>query len=265
VCEERDGWSDAAPPAPVFANVWFVGTCGISAILITGDKGHVLIDGGPRDAAPLVLANIWRLGIDPKQVRWILSSHEHYDHAGAIRELQRATGAKVAALATEKASLEVGRMSTQDPQNDGKGTFDSVRVDKVLQDGESLVLGRLVLTAHATPTHSPGSTSWTWQACTAAFNCRMVAYADSATVISTDAYRFTDHPERIAAARAGLETIAALPCDVLITPHPSASNLFARLAGKAPLVDPGACQTYAAAARTRLADRLRSEAAGSPK
>ncbi|KHK91903.1 beta-lactamase [Novosphingobium malaysiense] len=259
-CSGKDGWLDPAPPAHVFGNTWYVGTCGIAAILITGEDGHVLIDGGMPDAAPLVLSNIARLGLQPKDVRWIVSSHEHFDHVGALAALQKATGAKIAALRPAAALLESGEPSLDDPQHDITDGFAPVAVDKVLEDGDSVVAGNLAVTAHATPVHSPGSTSWTWQSCTADFTCRMIAYADSATTISADAYRFSDHPDRVAQIDLGLEQIGALPCDVLLTPHPSASGMMPRFAGKAPLVAASACTDYAATARKRIEDRLAKEA-----
>lgn len=258
-CGGRDGWSDPAPPAHIFGNSWYVGTCGITAILVTSDDAHVLIDSGPIDAAPLVLANIRQLGFDPKDVRWILSSHEHFDHIGGVATLLSETGAQVAALASAKGAMETGKPSVDDPQAAHLGGSAPVRVSRVLVEGDSVTLGRLSLTVHETPAHSPGSASWTWQACDAAFTCRMIAYADSATTVSADNYRFTDHPSRIAQVRTGLDRIAGLPCDILVTPHPSASNLFARLAQNARLVDPGACATYAKSAEAKFDARLGSE------
>lgn len=258
-CASSDGWTDPAPPVPIYANTWYVGTCGITAVLIRGDDGMILIDGGVREAAPLVLADIAALGFRPRDVRWILSTHEHYDHAGALAALKLATGAKVAALASEKAALETGRMSPDDPQAKGGERIEPVRVDRVIAPGGTVSLGNLTLTAHATPAHAPGSTSWTWRACLPGGACRSIAYADSATVIASKGYRFTDHPRRVSDARTAISLIAALPCDILVTPHPSASNLVARLSGKAPLVDRGACAAYAATARTALNDRLAGE------
>ncbi|MCJ2177119.1 subclass B3 metallo-beta-lactamase [Novosphingobium album (ex Hu et al. 2023)] len=259
-CAGHDGWTDPAPPAHVFGNTWYVGTCGIAAILITGPDGHVLIDGGMAEAAPLVLANIATLGFEPKDVRWIMISHEHFDHAGALAALQRATGAKVAAIAPAAMVLESGEPAADDPQfGDLKG-MPHVKVDRVLADGDSIVAGNIAATAHATPAHSPGSTSWTWQSCDEAFTCRMIAYADSATAISADGYRFTAHPDRVAQVREGLTRIATLPCDILLTPHPAASAMMARFAGNAPLADPAACRVYADAAMQRFENRLASEA-----
>nr|QDC28543.1 subclass B3 metallo-beta-lactamase [uncultured bacterium] len=259
-CAGRDGWSEPAPPVHVEGNTWYVGTCGITVLLVSTPGGLVLIDSGPMDAAPLVLANIARLGFKASEVRWLLTTHEHHDHAGSLAELQRATGAKLATLASARQVLETGTPSADDPQNGVLDPMPPSRVDRALADGDSVVVGGLAFTVHETPAHSPGSASWTWQSCDAKFTCRMIAYADSATTVSADGYRFSDHPDRIARIRVGHARIAGLPCDLLITPHPSASNLFARLAGKAPLIDPGACQAYAKGAASRFESRLADEA-----
>jgi metallo-beta-lactamase class B len=259
VCGTRDGWSDPAPPARVAANTWYVGTCGITVLLVTSDQGHVLIDAGPADAAPLVLANITALGFKPKDVKWLLFTHEHHDHVGALAALQKATGARLAALSTARAVVELGQPSADDPQLGTLERLAPVKVDRTLADGDTLELGALTLTVHETPTHSPGSASWTWRACDAKASCQAVAYADSASTISSDTYRFVDHPDRMARARLGLSRISALACDVLITPHPSASRLFERLSGAAPLVDADACRTYARTAEARFEERLTKE------
>ncbi|HUD31285.1 MAG TPA: subclass B3 metallo-beta-lactamase, partial [Novosphingobium sp.] len=258
-CAGRDGWLDPAPPARIFANTWYVGTCGISAILVTGDEGHVLVDAGAIGAAPAVLANIRRAGFDPKDIRWIVASHEHHDHVGALAALQRTTGAKIAATSVQKAVLQTGKPTPQDPQFAGLDPIEPVRVDRTLADGDSVVVGKLAVTAHVTPVHAPGSTSWTWQSCTAGFDCKMIAYVDSSSTISSGNYRFSDHADRIAAVRTGLAAMAALPCDVLLTPHPAASAMMERFAGKQPLVDPGACRAYVGTAETRFAARLAEE------
>lgn len=262
-CEGRDGWADAAPPARIFGNTYYVGTCGISVLLVTGNDGHILVDGGLAESAPKVLANISALGFDPRDVRWIVSSHEHFDHAAALAPLQRATGAKVAALPASASLLSSGKPNAEDPQFSLLEPFEPVRIERTIEDGQELKQGNLTLTVHATPAHSPGSTSWTWQSCNDQKRCVRIAYADSATAISADGYRFTRHPQRVADVRKGYKVIAALPCDLLVTPHPSASNLFDRLSGKAPLTDAAACQTYAANASAKFDARLAKEESGS--
>ena len=258
-CAGRDGWSEPAVPQRIFANVWYVGTCGISAVLITSPQGHVVIDGGPRDAGPLIAASIVQAGFRLRDVRWILSSHEHHDHAGGIADLKRLTGARVAATAPNAAVLRTGKPAADDPQAGDLSPFTPVQVDRVLRNGEVLRLGPIAVTAHATPGHSPGSTSWTWRAC-ADHTCHAVTYADSISAVSAPGYRFTAHPAYVARFRRALATVASLPCDLVITPHPVASDLFDRLEGKAPLAAADACRRYAAQGLAGLDSRLAKEA-----
>src|SRR5215212_1934451 len=93
LCKADAGWSDPAKPQPVYGNTWYVGTCGITALLVTSDKGHVLIDGATTEAAPQIEANIRALGFRIKDVRFILATHAHLDHAGGFARLQKASGA----------------------------------------------------------------------------------------------------------------------------------------------------------------------------
>lgn len=256
--EGRDGWAAAAPPAHIHGKTYYVGTCGITALLVTSDAGHILFDAGPEEAGPLVAKNITELGFKLGDVRWIVTSHEHWDHVGALAELKRLTGAKVAALAVTAEVMASGKAHSEDPQYAIADAFTPVSVDRVLKDGQTIDVGDLQVTVHATPAHAPGSASWTWQSC-AGDDCKTIAYADSATLISDDAYRFSDHPIRIAEARRGLAKIKALPCDILITPHPGATDLFSRMKGNSPLVDAKACHAYADAAEMRFASRLAKE------
>ncbi len=260
-CEGRDGWSDPAPPARIFGNVHMVGTCGIVSLLITSPDGYVLIDGATAQAAPGIADNIRALGFDPKDVRYLLSSHEHDDHAAGLAPLKAITGAVMVARAEAKNVLESGKITSDDPQFGITNNYAGVKVDRVVADGEHLRLGPIDLTMIATPGHSPGSTSWTWRSCEAG-TCRNIVYADSMTAISADGYRFTDHPGYVATFRKTIARVASLkPCDILITPHPSASNLFERLSGAAALVDPAACAAYATKAGQNLDARLAKEAA----
>lgn len=259
-CAGRDGWGDPAPPAHVFGKTWYVGTCGITSLLVETPGGLVLLDGGIPQAASLVLDNVRKLGFDPRSIRWILVSHEHFDHAGALAEIQRQTGARVIAGPNQAPMLNSGKADPADPQAPllAKEPMQPVKVARTQKHGTALSAGGIKFTAWANPAHSPGSTSWTWQQCQAG-ECRTLAYADSATTISAEGYRFLDHPQRMRDVQQGLAVIAALPCDILVTPHPAASNLFGRLSGLQPLVQPGACTAYAEGAGKRYSQRLMTE------
>lgn len=257
-CQGKDGWSDPAPPVKVFANVYYVGTCGITALLVASDQGHVLLDAGTAEAAPQVAANIRALGFKLEDVEWIVSSHEHFDHAGGLAELKRLTGARFAASPLAAAALERGTPDWRDPQLGSIRDFAAVKVDRIMRDGEHLTLGPLDLTMHTTPGHAPGSTSWTWRSCEGSA-CRDMTYIDSVSAVSSDTYKFSQQRVYVDAFARSLGKIAGLPCEVLITPHPSASGLFDRLAGKKPLADADACFNYALAGQATLEQRLKDE------
>ena len=260
-CAGKQGWSDPAPPIRVFANIYDVGTCGVVVLLIIGRKGHILIDSATAEAAHDVARNIERLGFKLTDIRLMLASHEHLDHVGGAAELQRLTGARLMVMPEARYAVESGLLAQDDPQFGLYPPFPPARVDAVLRDGQTVSVGPLRLTAHSTFGHVRGSTSWTWTSCESR-TCRAIAYADSATAASAPGYRFSDHPNYVERFRASLRKIGHLRCDILITPHPPVSNLYARLAGEAPLVDPSACADYAAAAAGKLDERLASEAAG---
>jgi len=257
-CGGKYGWQDPAPPVHIYGDTYYIGSCGISSLLIVSRAGDILIDGGTETNAKSVAANIERLGYRLSDVKYILNSHEHYDHTGAIKELQSLTGAKVIALNVSAPMLEAGHSFRDDPQLELLKTFPPIHVDHTIRDGETVRLGGLKLTAHSTPAHSPGSTSWTWRSCEAG-KCLRMAYADSVTIPVGKDYRLADHSEHVAQFRAALKTIAALPCDLLMTPHPDISNLFERLAGHAALIDDKACAAYAKRGEGNLEAELTKE------
>ncbi len=261
-CGDRDGWSDPAPPAHIHGRSWYVGTCGITAVLIETSAGLVLIDSGPGDAAAHVLANVRALGFDPRQVKWLLMTHEHFDHVGGMAAIQQATGARLVVLPQAAQAMRTGKPVPSDPQHGflAKQPMAPVPLLRVMHDGAALTVGDTRFSLRATPTHSPGSASWTWKSCESG-QCLTIAYADSISTISDDAYRFTAHPERIEQARAGLRTIEHLPCDILLTPHPKGSDLLQRLSGKQPLAQPRGCIAYAQGGSEWLTARLGREEA----
>lgn len=257
-CDQKDGWADPAAPARIDGQVYYVGTCGITVLLIASPQGHILIDAGPEEAAPLVLANIRRLGLNPRDVKWLVASHAHFDHVGALAALQKATGAQIAALPAQARELVRGEPFPDDPQFGAIKGFAPVKVDRKLKNGVPLIVGPNRVTAFATPGHTTGSTSWVIRGCGAKV-CPAIAYTDSTSAISADGYRFSDHPAWTAMFRLGVARIAALPCSIQITPHPAGSQLFERLAGDAPLRDSGQCKRYSAGALVKLDERLAKE------
>lgn len=274
-CEPCAGWNAPHEPFRVFGNTYSVGPAGLSSILVASDDGLVLIDGGLPQSAPGIAENLATLGFRLEDVRLILLSHAHFDHAGGIAALARASGARVAAGAEAVRPLETGSLLPDDPQY-GLGPeetgFPAVEDVRPVADGEVLRVGALEITAHRTPGHTPGGTSWTWRSCEGA-RCLDVVYVDSLTAVSAPGFRFSgtqDAPGAEAVFRATLARVAALPCDVLLAPHPAVFDRDSKLerlrraaehepaagARENPFVDPEACRRYAAQATEALDRRI---------
>jgi metallo-beta-lactamase class B len=271
-CDSCDAWNQPRAPFRIFGNSYYVGVDGITAVLIASPDGHVLIDGGLPQSATRVEESVRALGFRLADVKLHLSTHEHFDHAGALAALQAVTHAPVAAGAPAALALQRGIPLPEDPQYaSGKlHPFAPVSLVRAVADGEVLRVGRLAITAHRTPGHTPGGTSWAWRSCDGA-RCLNVVFADSLNPVSDDGFRFTDEPGRVPAFAAAIAKLSALPCDVLVTGHPGASGLFDKVAARGrgvvdALVNPSACKELAAALQTKLDERVAKErASASPR
>ncbi|HSM54333.1 MAG TPA: subclass B3 metallo-beta-lactamase, partial [Erythrobacter sp.] len=258
-CEDWDEWDKPAPPFKVYGNTYYVGTCGITALLITGPEGHVLIDTGTEPGARDVLENIAELGFKIEDIAVLTHSHEHFDHVGGFAYVKQLGTMKVAVA---RAAAEVFRTGNADPADPQHGTLPPmtpIEVSREIDDGDVIRVGSVAIAALAMPGHTPGALSWTWQECDDSKVCRTIVYADSLSPVSADDYHFSDHPTYLADYRASLAKLAKLDCDILLTPHPSASDMISRAANGS--FEGGmSCKDYAAAVTKRLDDRLAKEA-----
>ena len=266
ISTDRAAWNAPQAPFRIYGNTWYVGPHGLSSILVDTGQGLALFDGDLPETAPQIEAHIRALGFHVRDVKWILNSHAHIDHAGGIAALQRASGAQVLASAAGAHEMELGGADPKDPLYGSVPGYTPVKRVRVVGDDELLHLGNVALTAHYTPGHTPGSTAWTWTSCEST-RCLHVVYADSLSAVSAPEFRFSAHPRYLAAFRRSIATVAALPCDILLTPHPGASDFWKRVErrrsrGRVALSsDPDACRRYAAAAMQALNARLAQERA----
>lgn len=268
VCDPCDEWNEPLAPFRVHGNSWFVGTSGLGSVLITSPEGHILIDGGLPQSAPQIAEHIAELGFRVEDVKLIVNSHTHYDHAGGIAALQRASQARVAASPASKEALERGGPTPADPQfgfGSKANDYAPVANVQVVRDGETLRVGKLAITAHFTPGHTPGGTSWSWRSCEAD-SCLDLVYADSLNSVSAPGYLFSEG-KRAEDFEHSIAVVEALPCDLLLAAHPAFVDLHAKLAAmkanpkKNAFIDATACRNYAAGARQRLEARLAEERA----
>lgn len=151
-------WHRPFPAHRVAGNLYYVGTEDLACYLITTPAGHILINTGLVDSAPLIRAGIAQLGFRLEDVKILLTMQAHYDHVAAMAEVKRLSGAKLYATAADAPIIESGGKA--DPTFGKSGWFAPVKVDRRLHDGEMVSLGGTGIKVVLTPGHTPGSVSY---------------------------------------------------------------------------------------------------------
>jgi metallo-beta-lactamase class B len=250
------------PVAPfhLIGNIYYVGASDITSYLIVTPGGDILLDGGFKETAPQIEANIQTLGFRLADVKIILNTHAHLDHAGGISEMKRATGAQFFAMETDVPALTAGT------------AYPVATPDKIIHDGDTVTQGGVTLTAHLTPGHTPGCTTWTMvtQDSGRPYN---VVFVGSATVLPN--YKLVDRTEA-KATYPGIESdyettfrvLKSLPCDVFLAAHGTMYSLtqkrdaLSKNPAQNPFIDPWGYQVYIAHAETVFQTELQKERAG---
>ncbi|HEV3189683.1 MAG TPA: subclass B3 metallo-beta-lactamase [Polyangiaceae bacterium] len=256
-------WNRAFPPYRVIGNIYYVGTNEIAQFLIATPAGHILIDSGFEESVPRLRENVQKLGYRFEDIKILLSSHAHIDHVQAHALVRRLTGAQVVASAADAAFIAAG--------GKGETVFDGVYewapclVDRRIGDGDQVSLGETTLTAHLTPGHTRGATTWTMQV-TDQRRTLSVVFFPSANV--NPGVRLVDNP-RYPAIAADFErsfaTWKAMPCDVFLADHGpfySMREKYDRLQAGAspnPFIDPQGYRSFIADAEQKFREELRSE------
>ena len=161
VAQPKD-WTRPFSAHRVIGNLYSVGTYDLGVYLVTSDEGHILINTGLEDSTPLIRKGMDSLGFQLEDVKILLTMQAHWDHTAALAEIKKITGAEVWATAGDAPLLEDGGFS--DPLFGGKVSFKPLKVDRVIEDGEVIKLGKTRLTVVATPGHTVGSASYTMKA-----------------------------------------------------------------------------------------------------
>jgi metallo-beta-lactamase class B len=240
-------WTRPVPPFRIIDNVHYVGTEDLASYLITSPEGHVLVDAGVAANARIILDNIATLGFKPGDVRLLLETQAHFDHVAAMAEIKKHTGAQLAASAGDAPVLEDGGRS--DHFLGAEYHFPPVKVDRIIQDGEVVRVGPIALTAHLTPGHTKGTTTWTMEARDAKGRSRQVVILGSTTVLP--GVRLVNNEKYPAVAEDLKRTFAvqkALRCEIFLSAHGGVFNAQAKAKaaaggqGDAAFLDPEGCR-----------------------
>lgn len=250
-------------PFRLIDNVYYVGANDIASYLITTPQGHIVIDGGFVETAPMIRDNIRSLGFELADVKLLLNSHAHFDHAGGLAALAEWTGAEVVASRADAPVITSGGRGDYFISAE-HNAFPAVEVAKVVDDGEQIRLGGTTLTANLTPGHTRGCTSWSMQVDdagtprTAVFICS-VSLLPGVSLLDNAAY-----PNILEDYLATYQRLAELSCDVFLAAHASFFGLQDKRQEMAsaehnPFVDPEGCRAYLAKNRKYFDKRLAAE------
>jgi metallo-beta-lactamase class B len=216
--ETSRSWNQPVKPYCVIGNIYYVGAAEVTSFLIVTPEGHILLDSGFAETVPQIKQNIAQLGFRLQDVKILLNSHAHFDHAGGLAELKKLTGAKLMASEADAALLA----------NGGKGDFHfgdrlsyaPVTTDRILHDGDRVELGGVIMTAHLTPGHTKGCTTW-------AMNVKEgrkqydVVFVGSASVPGYSLGGNPLYPNIADDYRKTFRALKHLPCDVFLASHGS--------------------------------------------
>jgi len=238
---EHPEWTTPIAPFRIADNLFYVGSQDLASYLIVTPQGDILINSSLKSSPPLILHSIQQLGFNAHDVRILLISHAHFDHDAGSAELLRATGAKYMVMDADVPVVETGGRKDFAYPND---RYPPAKVDRILHDGDEVRLGGVVLTAHKTPGHTRGCTTWTMQAVLDG-KPRNVVIVGSWNVNA--GFRLVDrpgHPASYPGIAADYEhtftVLAALPCDIFLGAHGAYFNMLAKLDRARSSVPPGA-------------------------
>lgn len=247
-------WSRPSPAHRIAGNVYFVGTAELGCYLLTGSQGHILINTGLADSPPLILASLRSLGINPRDIRIMLTNQAHFDHVGGFADMQKRTGAKIYATAADAPLLRDGGAS----DSGGFSTFSPVRVDRVLKDGDAITLGEITLTVITTPGHTPGSVSYQMTVQEGGRN-KTLLFANLPTVVIP--LNNPRYPGIAKDLEASFQRLKALHPDLWVAAHVSQCGLIQKRAS-GNYEDPQGYATAVASCEADFKAKLKAEAPG---
>ena len=256
-------WNTPTEPFKMIGNVYYVGTDGLASYLITSPQGHILVDTVMPESTAQIKASIEKLGFKIGDIKYLLNTHAHIDHTGGLAEMKQASGAQLVAGEADRPLLEGGYYPGA--QEETALAFPPVKVDRTVHEGDTVTSGDVTLTAHETPGHSPGCTSWTFTVKDGDAS-RSVLIFCSATVALN---RLVPNPTYLGIVDDYRKTFARakeMKPDVLLAPHPEMYNMpekRAKIADGAPnpFVSPGEFNAYAAKLEKAFEDSLAKQTA----
>lgn len=203
------------PPHRIADNLYYVGSKGLATYLIVTPQGDILINSGYERTVPVILGNMLKLGFKPTDVKILLASHAHGDHVEGMATLKEETGGRVFVMQGDDQVMAKGG----EGQYLYKDHWAPVKVDRVLHDGDTVTLGNTTLTAHWTPGHTRGCTTWTWKAKDKGKTYDVVIVGSVNVNPGFQLVHNPDYPEMADDYARTFRVLKSLDCDIFLGAH----------------------------------------------
>ncbi|MGY8666645.1 subclass B3 metallo-beta-lactamase [Bradyrhizobium sp. UFLA05-109] len=241
-------WDAPTEPYKIIDNIYYVGTNGLASYLITTPQGHILIDTAMPEATGQIEASIAKLGFKISDIKYLINTHAHIDHTGGLAQIKKDSGAQMIAGAKDKPLLEGGAYPGQEDEDLLK--FPPVKVDRAVHEGDTVAIGGITLTAHETPGHTPGCTSWTTTVKDGDATRSVLFFCSATVALNRLAGKGMTYPGIVDDYRKTFAWSKTAHPDVLLAPHPEMYDMpgkRAKIADGAPnpFVVPGEFNSYA--------------------
>jgi metallo-beta-lactamase class B len=263
-------WSEPFPPHRMIGNVYYVGSRGLASYLITTPAGHILINSNLKTSVPLIRESVEKLGFRFSDVKILLISHAHFDHDAGSAEIKRLTGAKYMVMDGDVGVVESGGQSDFQYGDDATLRYPATKVDQVLHDGDQVVLGGAVLTAHKTAGHTRGCTTWSLRVREAGKAYDVVIVGSPNVNTGYKLVNNTRYPVIAEDYARGFQVLKSLPCDVFLGAHGSYFDMEAKYArlnsgGANPYIDPAGYKNYVADREQAFLSEFQKQTAAAKK
>lgn len=259
-------WTEPFPPHKVAGNIYYVGSKGLAAFLITTPQGHILINSNLQESVPQIKASIEKLGFHFSDVKILLISHAHFDHCAGSAKVKELTGASYMVMDADVPVVEAGGKSDFQYGGSKSPWYPVAKVDRVLHDGDQVRLGDTVLVAHLTPGHTKGTTTWTMKVRDGGKILDVVMVGSPNVNPGYKLIHNAAYPNIALDYERTFRVLNALPCDVFLGAHGSYYDMeakFARLkqGGTNPFVDPEGYKSYVAEREQAFRAELKKQSA----
>jgi metallo-beta-lactamase class B len=244
-------WTAPFPPHRIADNLYYVGSKGLASYLITTPQGNIIINSSLESSVPMIQASVEKLGFKFADTKILLISHAHWDHDAGSAALKKATGARYMVMDADVPVVESGGKEDFQYWNQPNTMYPPAKVDRVLHDGDTVKLGNVTLTAHKTPGHTKGCTTWTFQTTDKGKTYNVVIIGSPNVNAGYKLVNNTRYPEIAKDYETTFRVLKSLPCDIFLGAHGDYYGLLAkypklRTDGANPFIDPAGYKAYVA-------------------